>query len=354
MVAGQDGAEPGGQVPSEVREGTEPAAGARRRSRWPWFVAAGLLLIAAGAFAGGAVVGWRVHDRAVAAGEQPTPVVVTVTAEPAGPSEVAMPDVRGLSEQTARQVIADAGVPASAIKVSTRQWAGDEGLVVEQTPVFGTENPTAVDLVLSERAVVPEAVGRPADDVADQVSQLGAQVTLSEVHKAGATPGTVLAVEPAAGEPLPGVIALTVAGAPSSVFLSAVEPLEGRCSAGEVRLNGPTYTNGMTCSVRDTGEFVWLLSRGVDSVKGAVGIPDTEDPAMSAKVEVIVDGKTVVTGAAAYGQAPVALDLNTAGALRLVVRVTNTSATASSAVLGFADVQLVGEPGAIREIGRRR
>ncbi|WP_185975799.1 NPCBM/NEW2 domain-containing protein [Tessaracoccus rhinocerotis] len=306
-----------------------------------------VVLLTAGAFIGGAVVGWRVHDGEAMAQSHPHPSVVTVTADPVETAPVGMPDVRGLSEETARQVIADAALGSSEITISSTQWAGPEGLVVTQSPVFGVAEPAEIDLVLSVPAEVPEAVGRRAADISREVSNLGAQVTIVEAYQPGAEAGTVLGIEPAAGNPLPAMVTVTQASPASSVYLREVEALQSDCRAESVRLDGPTYDFGMSCSVRETSESVWLLARVVDSIEGAVGIPDTADPTTTARVEIIVDGTVALDTTVAYGQPATQVDIDATGALRLVIRITNTNAELNSTVVALADTQIVGEASAV-------
>lgn len=319
---------------------------------WFWFLFASVILLVAGAFVGGAVLGWRHHANTAAAEPAPGPTVVTVTAVPEEEIPVAMPDIRGLSETSARQVIADAGIVAT-IETSTKQWAGAAGLVVEQTPVFGTPDVDSIELVLSTPAVVPDAVGRPASDVAREISALGAQVTLEQTYEAGAAAGSVLEINPAAGEALPGIVEIKQATPASAIYLREVRSLQDDCRTGEVKLNGPTHAFGMTCSTREVSESVWLLSRVVDGVDGVVGIPDTADPAMTGRIEIIVDGTVVLDQALAYGQAAIPIELDTQGALRFTLRITNTSEETNQVEVGFGDLRLTGETTAITGLGEQ-
>lgn len=338
--------DPAIESPSTVKSRNNKGA-----RNWLWWFASFILLTLVAAFVGGLAAGWRLHDQSAASEAAPIPSVVTVTAAPSGPQGHVMPDVRGLAEDVARQVIADAGFSSVSIETSEKQWAGDEGLVVEQEPVFGVKSPSEVRLVLSAEATVPEALGRPAGEVAREASALGAQVTIVQKYEAGAEPGSVLVVEPAAGEPLPDTVTLAQATSPSSMFLQELPSLGDDCSNREVKLNGPTYDFGMECSVRESGESVWLLSRVVDSMEGFGGIPDTEDPAMAAQLQIKVDDTVVLDQALGYGQDAVPIDIDTRGALRLTVTITNLSEVVSSAVVGFGDVRLIGEAEAIGTLG---
>ena len=94
----------------------------------------------------------------------------------------------------------------------------------------------------------------------------------------------------------------------------------------------------------------YSLRRGVQTIKGVIGIPDDADPAAGAKVTITLDGKPVKTVTVGYGK-PVTVDLNTAGALRL----TFTSVTTNPNVNGnvaLADIVLTGDPAFITKLGQ--
>ena len=339
------------EVPSSWTEqhGTGSDRTRRRRSGVRWLVVgAGLLALAL--FAGGFTAGWRVHDVAASGQVLPEPSVVTVTALPASQAEALMPDVRGLGEATARQVLADAGVTTTPT-VTEKPWAGVAGVVVEQSPVFGTSAPDSVTLTVSAPALVPATEGRTATDVANEVSSLGAQVTVARRYQPGAAPGSVLAIDPTPGAALPPEVTITEAQAAESRYLTEVKPLEGGCSVREVKISGPSYPHGLVCEERRSGEHVWLLSRDVDAVTGLFGIPDTADPATTATVEILIDGQPVQTANLTYGADAIPIDLTTTGALRLAVRITTESP--EPAWVGFGDVRLVGDGAALQGLAKR-
>lgn len=310
----------------------------------------GALSMVLALFIGGVVVGWRLSDSAEAARPMPEPSVVSVPARDAGPTEILMPDVRGLSDKAARQVIADAGIAPSAVTTSSRPWAGDVGQIIEQTPVFGTTDPPAVELVISKPARVPATEGLAATELSREISALGAQVTMLSKYKADATPGSVLSVEPAAGKLLPAEVTITQASSPSSYFLTSIEALQTDCRAEGVPVNGPTHDNSLVCEASEQQESVWLLSRVVDSITGEIGVPDTTDPETKAQVEIVVDDKVVVNESVTYGGDSIPVDLKTTGALRLTVRIRNTSTTLGSTQVALADIRLIGDESQLKSL----
>lgn len=330
-------------------------AGSAPRRPWArhprWWLAGAVVLLSLAVFAGGMVAGWRLFDYTASRRVLPEPSVVTVPAIAAGAAGVTMPDVRGLTEENARQVIADAGITVT-LNVTTKPWAGAAGLVVAQSPVFDTSGPAEVTLTLSVVAKVPTTKERTALDVAREVTALGSQVTMRRQYKPGATPGSVLSITPATGSPLPTEVTITEAQAAESRYLSELRALEGGCSAGEVKISGPTYPHGLACREDGTGQSVWLLSRAVDSITGQLGVPDTGDPGARAKVEILVDGAVVLTRTVKYGDPPTAVELTTTGALRLTLRITNTSGLGRTEV-ALGDVRLVGDGAALRSLEER-
>ena len=315
-----------------------------------WLAVAGTGCVGLALFASGLVTGWHLADRAAAARLLPEPPVVTVPA-PDGASAGVMPDVRGLDEASAWQVIVDAGISPGVIVTATKPWAGQAGLVIEQTPVFGTAAPAQVSLTVSAGAKVPAPDGRAGAEVAAEIAALGAQVVVVHRYQPGAAAGTVLAIEPAPGEPLPAQVTITQADSPLSLYLRDVAPLQGDCTAAAVEIGGAAYDHSLVCPAPGGGDAVWLLSQLVDSVTGEAGVPDSAVPAGKARVQIIVDDDIVFDQVVEYGKPAVPFDVPVTGANRLTVKIVNLAGAGVAAQAGLGDVRLAGGAEAIKALG---
>lgn len=308
------------------------------------------LLVVAGTYGGGVATGWYLADRQAA--ERPsdsTTEVVEIEVPAFDTADAVMPDVRGLDRETAFQVLVDAGVPRDTVSVESRPAAGTPGVVIEQEPAFGTADPANARVVISTEAVVPEAVGRPDEDVLAELEELGVQVDLAYRYVPGETPGTVLSTSSEEGEPLPAQLTVEVAAAPSSVFIAELDPVEGGCREDTAMVDGRAYDVSLRCSVGvDPRESAWVLGRTAESVSGTVGVPDDADPDVSVSVEVVADGDVLETVTAGYGE-PSELDVSVVDVLRLTLRLSLVEAEDGPArgevVLG--DLRLVGEAEAL-------
>lgn len=312
--------------------------------------AAGVTLTAVALVVVGAYMGWR----AAAPSPQPVPSasLVTVAADPYDGAQAAveMPDVRGLARTEALTVLADAGVPSRVVTITDVPWAGVTGLVVGQSPLFGTADPTQVTLRVAVPVTVPAVVGMSEEEALAGLEGIGARVEVSRVYRPGETPGTVISVTPPPGQPVPDAVTLVTAAEPDAIFLDQVDTLDGYCSSSmSATVNGTDYEHSVTCSAGSSERpnvVAYSLRRGVESVSGTIGIDDESDPTATATVTVVADGKTLQRLTVGYGK-PARLNLTTAGRLRLEFRV--TSPESARAVL--ADVQLVGDPIAIAVLG---
>lgn len=333
-------ADPAGPAPRPPRRG--------RRRRVGFALLAALVLGAAG---GGFVAGWTLSGEIEARKPAVESTVVEVEVPSyAGTTSVPMPDVRGLDETAAREVLADAGISLDIVEMSSREAAGPEGVVVEQSPAFGTTDPEDVALVVSTQALVPEVDGLDSARLIASLGVLGADVEIVTAYVPGAASGTALSITPTTGEPLPSHVTLTVAEASSSIFLTALDRVDGQCSSTSGQINGVTYPDTVSCAADAEGkETSWVLSRVVDSLEATVGVPDAGDPATRVRVEVFADGVLVGSAEAGYG-APAPLVAPVTGALRVTVRTTLLSGDPdgwASEVVLLGDARAVGGAQAI-------
>ncbi|WP_375405903.1 PASTA domain-containing protein [uncultured Amnibacterium sp.] len=300
-------------------------------------------LVALAFSAAGVAGGWILATRTEASAHPVPEATVVRVPTYIGQDSVSMPEVRGLSVDDAEQVLADAGIPATAVHVQHRVAAADPGTVADQRPTFGTAAPASIVLTVSDGAVVPAVIGTDADVATTQLEALGTRVQQTEGYDATQKAGAVLAVEPAAGRTLPAAVTLTVNGAPTSRYLATLRSVDGGCSTNdELVVGGDTVTSGLECgagSSTDPRSTSWLLRKAADRITGSLGIGDDADQSSSVHVRVLVDRRIAFDRTVQWGS-PVALDLDTQDALRLTVEVWTTGSTSVEAAL--ADVRLVG------------
>ena len=120
---------------------------------------------------GSAAGGWWLANRTVVAGisndsdEAETTTVLS--------SDLAMPDVRGLTQDEASQVLADSGFSAAIIRFVDAPSGAPEGIVVTQTPTFGTESPGEIVLGLAVPATMPNLAGKTQERSNDRIVRSG-------------------------------------------------------------------------------------------------------------------------------------------------------------------------------------
>jgi hypothetical protein len=255
-----------------------------------------------------------------------------------------MPDVRGLSQSAASQVVVDAGIPIASVRVRQRPNAADKGTVVAQTPVFGALAPSAVTLTVSQGALVPSVVGQSAASATAALEQLGVRVEPIAGYDPGQRTDVVLAISPKPGAPLGDAVKVTVNRAPTGRYLSTLRAVSGGCSSStSAILGGASKPDSLQCGAGESSspdESVWLLQKAVDEIRGSIGIDDSASTAARVRVQMLVDRQVVFDQEVRWGKS-VPVDLHSSGALRLTVRVSSTDDQQSvAAILG--DLQLVG------------
>lgn len=279
---------------------------------------AGVTLLALGLLGAGATAGFWLHERY---GTPRAPVLALDTASADGElplqGPVVLPDVVLLAEAAAQDALADAGVDLAIVTSKPVPWAGAAGRVVGQEPRRGARNPKAITLSVSRPTTVPKAVGLTATDVRATLEALGAEVATIPVYQPGGKVGQVLGVEPGTGAPLPDRVVLRVVGDPAAVYLDAVNPESGGCSASSLELGGRTFAHGMQCSsgsADSPNTLTYALGGGIDRLETTVAGPEDGQPV---RLRVLLDGKVLATKTLAPGKVEdVALTLT--GGKRLV------------------------------------
>ena len=296
-----------------------------------WVIAViGLLLIG---FAGGQLLFPRTvvaPDRVVAVETESSPVAEAVAT---------MPDLLGLTSDVVARVLADAGI-SSAVTTMTAPAAGPEGVVTEQVPTPGDEAIGGVTITLSESVATPELIGTQLSEARRLVESLGAVVHVTRDVDPTVADGTVLSIDPEAGEPLGPVLRVVVADAGDALSLSALpfaEPTSCR-AVDSAMLNGIAVQDSVACRFDDgaaAGE--WVLSRRVSALEATIGVSDRGDVGRAA-VRVLGDGKVLAEATAAYGETTqVRVDLREVLRLRIEI-----SAVDGEPVAVLGDARLLG------------
>lgn len=339
-----------------------PARGGSGRRRFPpaWLTArrAGWALLVAGLLGAGCTGGWVLRGwLAEPALRVETPVIDRpIVVADAPDVEEGAPNVLGLSESDARQVFANLGIGGDDLGVEQVPAAGQAGLVVGQRPEPGAELDGSATLLVSVAATVPEVVGAQEADARAWLAGLGARVVVERVFHDTAAEGTVLAVEPAAGQPLVDTATLQIAGAPSSVFLAELEPVESACgTVDEAAVNGSPVGPSLQCQpyADEPTAAEYVLNRRVSYLEASVGIDDRTSAPTAALVRVLVDGAPVFEERIEFGAAT-PLRIAVTGALRLRIEVGPADPSGEccperpDVIVG--DARLVGGPDAIEAL----
>ncbi|MCW4355403.1 Stk1 family PASTA domain-containing Ser/Thr kinase [Hoyosella sp. YIM 151337] len=121
-----------------------------------------------------------------------------VTVTPSLGEPVIVPDVRGLSAEEARDVLADAGLSVAAVQ---EDFDGgiDAGRVAQTEPAIGAEVAAngSVSLVVSNAVRVPSVLGRSVSSARDELSGLGFGVEVRQLVNSGSS--IVVGQSPSAG-----------------------------------------------------------------------------------------------------------------------------------------------------------
>jgi hypothetical protein len=300
-----------------------------------------VVLLALGLFSGGGVAGWTAANRY--ADRSAPPVALKVDAEAATAGGPLMADVRGLTADEAKQVLADLGLGVTEVTTREAPSIGRPGTVVAQTPPAGQPASAKVELVLAAAAVIPKVVGTPVAQATRDLEQLGAHVVVDRVYRKGATVDNVLSVKPAAGSPAIANVVLTVAAPPAAVNLADLRAVAGGCSSGDYTVNGVAHPHSLACSAYTTvSETAYLLNRRTVELHAVLGQNDQGTPGTRVRFTILGDGKTLASATLAYGAAK-EIQANTTGVLRLTLRV-QLIGTTGSATAVFGEIRAVGGP----------
>lgn len=338
----------------------ESAAPPRQRRPWRTLGVASVLVLALGIFGGGFYLGWTAQGEISGRQDSATPYEAPAptggsdpSAAPTAAAGYPMPDVRGLTTETATTVLADLAVAPGAVRLVEQAAAGPAGVVIEQSPVHGAEPIADVTLTVTIPTTVPDVAGRTRDEVIDELAKLGAEVVEEFSYVPGQSAGTVLSSEPAAGQPLPASVKIVVAESPAVVHLAELSTVDGSCSTDETSIDGGQFDRSVVCRASgDESSVSWVVARAAERLRGVVGVPDTGLPSTKVRVKIFGDGKELKAVTAKYGDA-VDLDVPIDGVLRLTVsvRLTNGEDDWSSSDVAFGDLRLEGGTVAMSVLG---
>lgn len=312
------------------------------------------LLVIVGIFGAGFATGWIVSgniDLSQVAASHPAATPAPTIA--GFGSSTLMPDVRGLAPDSAKQVLADAGIDVATVTLAVQPAAGQSGIVIAQTPAFGASAPPTVTLVVSAATVVPSVVGQPVTTAIGQLTKLGAQIKRNSVYVPGAAIGDVVAIDPAPGAALPDIVILRVTAPPATATFASL-PASGNCRrSSSIRMNGKDWTDAVLCSVSSilqTGE--WSLNKEVDEITGTLGLADSSGTGSSVSpqpvsVQIVADGVVIGTYTVGSGS-PTSFTLTTSGRATLALR--NQSVSGGSADLVIGDFSARGSSAAITSL----
>jgi len=252
-----------------------------------------------------------------------------------------MPDVRGLSDLQARQVLADMGLGQVPLKFTKTPNISPEGFIVAQSPLAGTPNPVAITLTLPESAVMPPLADQTEDEAQRTIQAMGADVTVERRFVPGKTPGLVLESRPSAKQPVSAAVVLVVSAPAQQTYLANVQH-EGICSAAAGQANGVAFEHSLQCRAgAEAGTAVWLLNRRVQRLTGTLGVDDGSGPETSYAIRISADGKVLYQGTLTYGKTT-GLDVSVAGVLRLELVLTRTDKGPNGGLALMGDLAVTG------------
>lgn len=317
----------------------------RKPLDWRWWIAGGAVVVVLALVLGGVALGWWAANQTLVAGQQNT--IDEPDAAPVIAVESSMPDVRGLTQDDAAQVLAGSGFAAAIITFEDAPSGLPEGTVVVQTPVFGTPSPTAIVIGVAVPTTMPSLTGADRHEAVAALSNLGVAVTVIFQYDTKATVGTVLSTTPAAGEPLGDTATITLTTPGSSIRLGDLRRLNGDCrTTGQITLRGTDYPSAVRCYAEpEASATTWSLGAKGDLFTAVAGINDDAEPGTSATIEILADGAVIKNQQVTFGK-PVEISLPVTGVIQLSVRV---SAPKEVEVV-LAGASIAGSDAAIAEL----
>lgn len=251
-------------------------------------------------------------------------------ADTALPSVIDLPDVVGLKTDRAKEVLTDAGVDTSSVKIIEAEWASPAGVVVRQSPAPGSNDPESVELTVSVTAEMPDLTAVAETDAVEQLRSLGALVDVDYRFVAGAELGGVVEQSVAAGETIPEAVDLVVAGQGGRVPIEVVESISSNCYSDESSVNGQRLPESISCSLStsspDDAVNEYNLARDFDVLSVTLGLDDTSATGVPVRFRVLVDDTVAFDKSYSFGQSE-AVTIPVTGGLRLTLETSTSSSS---------------------------
>lgn len=284
----------------------------------------------------------------------PSSTDASITVEPAAPSSsvpeeqqepasAEMPDLIGLSESEARDVLADNAIDGPTVE--ERPSFEAPGTVIDQVPSAGRVVSGTVSVVVSVAfPPMPDFVGEDVSSVRKWTDELDIDLRIEERLTIESADGTVLEQIPVANSEVGRELAIVVADEPLLVFLAE---FEGRLDSlyydiETIDMNGVTYTNTPTLSKARSSRTAagWVsynLSRDWQTLVVQLGIDDSAGSLDAAsKIEFRGDGELLEEATVRFGEV-VEVEVDVSGVLRLEIIRTNITGVGQIG-LGYAQL----------------
>lgn len=255
-----------------------------------------------------------------------------------------VPNVLGLSLDSARQALVDAGVDPSQIRTLVRPHVSERGTVVGQKPASGAKVTSGkVTLSLAGPASMPNLVGASQAEARRAAASMGAKVNTELRYEQGAVEGNVLSTEPEVGERVTSSVRLVVAEPLASVFLSEIDAIESDCESVAATVGGADYADSIKCqpSAGDPSVAVYRLNRRIDFFTATVGLDDGGSDSTPVRFIVKRDRRLVSKFTLHFGQTR-RLKITTTGALRLTLETRAGGSDDLGAGAVWGDARLTG------------
>ena len=202
-----------------------------------------------------------------------------------------------------------------------------------------------------ELTVAPDLVGMPLADAQDQLPSTVDVETVDSIQQ-GAEPGTVVAQDPKAGDPIDGSITLTVARDAVQMYLDEFEPVNGYWDndTGPASLAGKAYPHSLSTTMNcdyEGSQVEYNISKGFRRFVATTALDDnSENAEATIQLEIFADGRSVFSGAIAYGT-PTPIDIDVSGVLRLKFQWRPLQEDCGRRTLVIGEPKLFGLPGEV-------
>ncbi len=263
----------------------------------------------------------------------------TTSSAPTTAPPVEMPDLRGLTEAEARNVIQALGVDGPTIE--SQPSFEDPGTVLEQVPSPGRDVSGVVSLIVAESMPsMPDFTDQKIADVRKWADPLGVTIRTETVLTTDKENDQVIDQVPPAGGQVSEEILITLAETPTTAFLAKMSSVEGRyVDIEDIPMNGTLY-NGAVELAGNGGWVAYNLSRDWSTLKVDIGVSDVESASALVQVEITGDGEVLYSEPVAFGTIN-SVEINVTDVLRLTITCSYLASSGRTYV-GLGNAQLIG------------